>query len=158
MFLRGELCPVTFWCIETARQCECPKGCEQTQMVSPIVSMTLGNMRSLGVRALLLTCQACGYELRLNVDARSDDVAVSSFGLNLRCRRCRNVGADARPDWSERQEKPDGGRAPRLTPRQHRALVALATAGLKGAMLAAAKRGFNTAVIAGLVKACNRNA
>jgi hypothetical protein len=60
-------------------------ACEQTQMVSPIVSMTLGNMRSLGVPALLLTCQACGYELRLNVDARSDDVAVSSFGLNLRC-------------------------------------------------------------------------
>jgi hypothetical protein len=39
-----------------------------TKRNKSIIPMTLGNMRRLGVRALLLTCRACGHEFRLNVD------------------------------------------------------------------------------------------
>jgi hypothetical protein len=35
----------------------------------PIYPMTLGNMRSLGVRRLIATCRYCGRETEVNVDA-----------------------------------------------------------------------------------------
>jgi len=35
----------------------------------PIRPMTLGNMRSLGVRGLFVTCLACGHEIKVDVDA-----------------------------------------------------------------------------------------
>ena len=44
----------------------------------PIRPMTLGNMRSLGVRRLFATCRTCGHET--DVDGWPDDVAVPSFG------------------------------------------------------------------------------
>ena len=35
----------------------------------PIVPMTLGNMRSRGVRWLFVTCRTCGHETEVNADA-----------------------------------------------------------------------------------------
>jgi hypothetical protein len=64
--------------------------------------MTLGNMRSLGVRSLFTTCLACGSKTEVNVDAWPDDVPVPSFTRHMRCTRCGNLGASAIPNWIER--------------------------------------------------------
>jgi hypothetical protein len=68
----------------------------------PIGPMTLGNMRSLGVRSLSATCLACGSRTEVNVDAWPDDVPVPSFTRHMRCTRCGNLGASAIPNWIER--------------------------------------------------------
>jgi hypothetical protein len=67
--------------------------------------MTLGNMRANGVRALEVWCSArdCNHHRVIDVEDYSDDLPVPSFGPRLRCERCGHLGADARPNWSERQ-------------------------------------------------------
>jgi hypothetical protein len=66
--------------------------------------MTLGNMRANGVRSLVVHCSnvMCRHEAIINVDALSDDVPVPSLGPRMRCERCGQRGADARPNWNER--------------------------------------------------------
>jgi hypothetical protein len=86
----------------------------------PTKPMTLGNMRSRGVRSLFATCLACGHKTKFNVDAWSDDVPVPSFGLHRRCTPCGNLGATAIPNWIERGNSlPGRGDEPdwRATPR-----------------------------------------
>jgi hypothetical protein len=56
-----------------------------TRRDEPIKPMTLGNMRQNGVRGLFVTWSACGYHAEVNVDARPDDVPVTSFGPRMRC-------------------------------------------------------------------------
>jgi hypothetical protein len=75
-----------------------------------IEPMTLGNMRSLGVRGLFVTCQHCGRKTEVNVDAWPDDVAVPSFGPRMRRGRCSNLGANAIPNWIERRDSLPGTR------------------------------------------------
>jgi len=66
--------------------------------------MTLGNMRANGVRSLGVWClgRGCGRHRVIDVERYGDDVPVPSFGPRLRCVRCGHLGADARPNWSER--------------------------------------------------------
>jgi hypothetical protein len=66
--------------------------------------MTLGNMRANGVRALAVSClgRGCHHQCMLDMSRFGDDVTVPSFGPRLRCERCGRVGADVRPNWSER--------------------------------------------------------
>jgi hypothetical protein len=64
--------------------------------------MTLGNMRANGVRSLLVYCFACHHEAVLAVNDYADDVTVPSFAPRMVCTRCGLIGADARPNWSER--------------------------------------------------------
>ena len=75
----------------------------------PIRPMTLGNMRSRGVRSLFATCLACG-STEVNVDAWPDDVPVSSLGRHMRCTRCGNHGVTAIPNWIERGNSLPGTR------------------------------------------------
>jgi hypothetical protein len=65
--------------------------------------MTLGNMRSLGVRGLWACClnRECRHEVRLCVDDYPDELEVPSFGPRMVCKRCGHVGADVRPNWLE---------------------------------------------------------
>ena len=66
--------------------------------------MTLGNMRENGVHTLAVWCNGCGHHHRvLDVSSYSDDVTVPSFGPRMVCMICGAVGADARPNWSERR-------------------------------------------------------
>lgn len=73
-------------------------------MRANIQPMTLRNMRANGVRTLAAWCSArgCHHSGVVDVVRFGDDVAVTSFGPQLRCERCGHLGADARPNWSER--------------------------------------------------------
>jgi hypothetical protein len=68
--------------------------------------MTLGNMRANGVRSLAVSCLLCHHQAVLSVDPWRDDVTVPSFALRLVCTSCGIIGADARPNWSERPARP----------------------------------------------------
>ena len=66
--------------------------------------MTLGNMRANGVRTLAVWClgRGCNHASILDVGGYGDDVPVPAFGPRMRCELCGHLGADARPNWSER--------------------------------------------------------
>jgi hypothetical protein len=68
--------------------------------------MTLGNMRSLGVRSLAVSCELCRHAARLDVDSYSDEVLVLAFGPRMVCTCCGIIGGDARPNWREQAERP----------------------------------------------------
>jgi hypothetical protein len=68
--------------------------------------MTLGNMRANGVRSLSVTCSLCHHAAVLAVDRWPDDVPVPSFGPRMVCTGCGIIGADARPNWMDRPERP----------------------------------------------------
>ena len=69
--------------------------------------MTLGNMRANGVRSLLVNCSNvnCRHEAIVNLDGLNDDISVPSLGPRMRCQRCGQLGADARPNWNERNKQ-----------------------------------------------------
>jgi len=68
-------------------------------------TMTLRNMRETGVRSPAITCGAvwCNHQAVLDVNTFADDVVVPSFGPRMVCTVCGAIGADARPNWNERQ-------------------------------------------------------
>jgi hypothetical protein len=68
--------------------------------------MTLGNMRSLGVRSLAVSCELCHHTAVLSAEPWSDHVPVPSFGPRMVCTCCGIIGADARPNWREQAERP----------------------------------------------------
>jgi hypothetical protein len=71
-------------------------------MNSNVRPMTLGNMRANGVGSLLVYCFACHHEVVFGVEEYRDDVPVLAFSPRMVCTRCGMIGADARPNWSER--------------------------------------------------------
>jgi hypothetical protein len=46
------------------------------RLAEPILPMTLGNMRSLGVRSIAVTCELCHHAAVLSVEPWHDDVPV----------------------------------------------------------------------------------
>ena len=70
---------------------------------------TLANMRANGVRAVTATCEACGREADVNVDALPSTVTVPKAGLRLRCSQCGGKTIATRPAWhtSQRPGTPD---------------------------------------------------
>lgn len=50
--------------------------------------MTMGNMRSLGVRSILVTCTPCGHTGQVNCDRWPDHLPTPDVELHLRCSRC----------------------------------------------------------------------
>jgi hypothetical protein len=63
-------------------------------------------MRENGVRTLAVWClgRGCNHSHILDVSAYADNVPVPSFGPRLRCERCGNVDADARPNWQDSEK------------------------------------------------------
>jgi transcription elongation factor Elf1 len=77
-------------------------------MREPAKGADLGNMRSLGVRSLDVTCLTCGHHTSVNVDRFPDHVITQSLGRRMRCKKCGRLGASVRPDWSQMQGIPKG--------------------------------------------------
>ena len=61
--------------------------------------MTLAKMRANGVRAVTATCEACGREADVNVDALPETVTVPKAGQRLRCSACGGKAILTRPAW-----------------------------------------------------------
>jgi hypothetical protein len=60
--------------------------------------MTLGNMRSLGVRSLAVSGDLCHHAAVLSVERWPDHVPVPTFGPRMVCTSCGIIDADARPN------------------------------------------------------------
>jgi ribosomal protein L37E len=73
--------------------------------------MTLGNMRSLGLRSVDVTCTACGYHATFNVDEWPDELPVLAFGPHTGCAKCGHRGASVLPDWTQLRGVPGKPRA-----------------------------------------------
>src|SRR5258708_956085 len=111
----------------------------------PTKPMTLGNMRSLGVRSLFATCLACGSKTEVNIDAWPDDVPVPSFTRHMRCTGCGKSRRQCDTELDRAGQQLAGDGAMSVTADQLRPLQLLASsrrllAGLGRGGLAAAKR------------------
>src|SRR5438876_597653 len=69
--------------------------------------ITLGEMRSSGVRGLLVYCAdyKCAHAVRISADRWADEIRLSDLEPLFICRACGRRGADIRPDfhWDRNQ-------------------------------------------------------
>lgn len=77
-------------------------------MVGHGQKVTFGEMRSSGVRGVLVICSdfKCGHWQRLSAEdcARwTDDVRLSDIEPQFVCKACGQRGADVRPDFETRE-------------------------------------------------------
>jgi hypothetical protein len=65
--------------------------------------MTLGNVRELGVRRLLLSClnHACRHEALLDVSGWPAEIEVPSFRPRMKCSKRGRRNVDVSPNWKE---------------------------------------------------------
>ena len=72
--------------------------------------ITFGEMRSSGVRGMLVYCSdyRCSHSITLSADRWSDDVRLSDLEPLFTCTACGKRGADVRPDFNW-DKKPTGG-------------------------------------------------
>ncbi|MEK9284733.1 hypothetical protein MTX25_34585 [Bradyrhizobium sp. ISRA432] len=66
------------------------------------VKITLGQMRAMGVRGVLVYCAdcTCGHHVALSADRWSEDVRLSDLESRFICQACGRRGADIRPDFN----------------------------------------------------------
>ena len=72
------------------------------QSHEPDPLLTLGNLRQLGVRGLLVKCldPRCGHETTIGVDDYPDEIELPSFALRTVCSKC-GAKVEIRPNWKE---------------------------------------------------------
>jgi hypothetical protein len=77
------------------------------------MKITLGEMRSSGVRDLLVYCAdyKCSRGTRMSADRWPDRVRLSDLEPLFVCQACGRRGADIRPDW-DWETQPKARRAP----------------------------------------------
>ena len=63
--------------------------------------ITFGEMRSTGVRGILIYCADyhCSHLIAISADKWPDDVRLSDLEARFVCRACGKRGADVRPDF-----------------------------------------------------------
>lgn len=64
-----------------------------------IQPMTLANMRSLGARSVLASCEKCHHEATMPVDELPGELPVPDVALRLRCSRCGAKAIKTVPGW-----------------------------------------------------------
>jgi hypothetical protein len=64
--------------------------------------VTLGSMRSQGVRGLLVRCSTCAHSVPISADQWPDDMRLSDLEPHFVCKVCGHRGADAAPDFGKR--------------------------------------------------------
>jgi hypothetical protein len=71
--------------------------------------ITFGEMRSSGVRGVLIYCAdyTCSHSIEMNADHWPDHVRLSDLEPRFVCQACGKRGADIRPnfDWNERRRQ-----------------------------------------------------
>jgi hypothetical protein len=75
-----------------------------TRYHGPPMTLRLANLRENGVRSLSVVCADCHHEAVLNVDTYDEATTVPSFGPKMVCTCYGIIGADVRPNWSERPQ------------------------------------------------------
>jgi len=68
----------------------------------PQQKITFGEMRSSGVRGVLIYCSdyRCSHSTAMDSNRWPDDVRLSDIESLFTCKACGRRGADVRPDWS----------------------------------------------------------
>jgi hypothetical protein len=68
--------------------------------------VTLGHIRSHGVRRLLIFCSTglCHHRAVIDADAWPDETLLLDLSTKAVCTRCGMIGADVRPNWRERPQ------------------------------------------------------
>ena len=71
--------------------------------------ISLGEMRSSGMRGLLIYCAdyRCSHSIAISADDWSDDVRLSDLEPRFTCKACGHRGADVRPLFAV--ERPSSG-------------------------------------------------
>jgi hypothetical protein len=67
--------------------------------------VTLGHIRSHGVRRLLFYCSEglyCHHSAIIDADRWADETVLLDLDRRAVCTKCGMIGADVRPNWSER--------------------------------------------------------
>ena len=66
------------------------------------VKITFAEMRSAGVRGILVYCSdhKCSHSVALGADHWADDVRLSDVEPRFVCKACGKRGADVRPDFN----------------------------------------------------------
>jgi hypothetical protein len=71
--------------------------------------ITLGEVRAMGIRGLLIYCSdfKCSHNVEINADQWPDDVRLSDLEPLFTCQACGLKGAEVRPDfnWAMKQNK-----------------------------------------------------
>jgi hypothetical protein len=69
--------------------------------------VTLGHIRSHGVRNVLIYCSTgrCHHSAVVDADRWPDDTALNDLCPRAVCTKCGTIGADVRPNWSERPKQ-----------------------------------------------------
>jgi hypothetical protein len=79
-------------------------------LVGPPAKITFGEMRSCGVRGVLIYCAdyKCSHSIAMPADRWGDDVRLSDIEPRFVCTACGRRGADVRPNFHW-QGAPVGG-------------------------------------------------
>jgi hypothetical protein len=88
-----------------------PVASEGKQLLTRDQKITLGEMRSSGVRGLLIYCADyhCSHSIAISADRWPDDVRLSDLEARFAGKACGKRGADVRPNFNWNARGPVGG-------------------------------------------------
>jgi hypothetical protein len=67
---------------------------------------TVGDIRWLGAKSVMLLCQACQHRQIANVELLPDDVTLALIASKFVCPNCHQNGAHALPNWDAAPNQP----------------------------------------------------
>ena len=99
------------WPMPTLTRRRSPVASEGKQLLTRDQKITLGEMRSSGVRGLLIYCADyhCSHSIAISADRWPDDVRLSDLEARFAGKACGKRGADVRPNFNWNARGPVGG-------------------------------------------------